>query len=253
MDSRAQGSDDLRRYYDAKWSRARRLNVPGRLRRLQVLDFVRRHAPVPVGGPLRLVDLGCGQGTLAAALARFGEVVAVDFSEAAIEANRRAIGGVRFEVADLTDPELPDRLGRFDVVTCSEVVEHVEPASRERFFSNLAAVVRPGGLLVVTTPFLDDLDVLREEGEPREAFSARLDDQPVHAHLYRDELVAWLAGDFEVLESTSVHPIVRRRGLDLLWKAAFLPVGHRAVNWIAARLGLPRAYLVMACRRAGPA
>jgi len=52
---------------------------------------------------------------------------------------------------DITDiPE--DRIGRYDFVISSDVFEHVAPPVR-RAFVNARALLRPGGLLILTVPF----------------------------------------------------------------------------------------------------
>ena len=57
-----------------------------------------------------------------------------------------------FVAADICKAPLPFADGRFSVVTFSEVLEHL-PIERVRFvFSELARVIRPGGILVVSSP-----------------------------------------------------------------------------------------------------
>ncbi len=58
-------------------------------------------------------------------------------------------GGVRFEPGDITDT--PYRDGYFDAVTCLSVVEHGVPVSE--FLAECARILRPGGLLVVSTDY----------------------------------------------------------------------------------------------------
>lgn len=53
---------------------------------------------------------------------------------------------------DLCAPLADEMKDRFDVVLCEQVLEHVEdPVAAAR---SLAGLVRPGGLLVVSTPFM---------------------------------------------------------------------------------------------------
>ena len=55
-------------------------------------------------------------------------------------------------VLDITAPLPPERAGNYDFVTSSEVLEHVNPPVR-RAFENIYQLLKPGGLLVLTTPF----------------------------------------------------------------------------------------------------
>lgn len=58
-------------------------------------------------------------------------------------------GPVRFEPGDITDTHYRD--GYFDAVTCMSVIEHGVPL--EGFLAESARILRPGGLLVVSTDY----------------------------------------------------------------------------------------------------
>lgn len=57
--------------------------------------------------------------------------------------------GVRFAYGDITATSFPD--GRFDAVTCLSVIEHGVPP--EAFLKETARILRPGGLLVLSTDY----------------------------------------------------------------------------------------------------
>jgi 2-polyprenyl-6-hydroxyphenyl methylase / 3-demethylubiquinone-9 3-methyltransferase len=103
----------------------------------------------PLEGKTAL-DVGCGAGLLAEPLARLGAKVAgVDATSELIAVARehaREMGlDVDYRAADVLDIE-----GRFDLVTCMEVIEHV--ATPAAFAGALAKRLAPGGLLVLSTP-----------------------------------------------------------------------------------------------------
>ncbi|WP_204502237.1 methyltransferase domain-containing protein [Aquibacillus albus] len=56
-----------------------------------------------------------------------------------------------YRQADVTDPLLPEKLGKFDTVLSFETIEHVE--DEEQFLSNIYHLLKPGGTLVLSTPF----------------------------------------------------------------------------------------------------
>jgi SAM-dependent methyltransferase len=119
--------------------------------------------------PRRVLDVGCNAGLHALEWARRGiDVVGIDSAPVAIElARERAAGDprVRFEVADLTDPELA-RLGAFDLVTVLGGVFNCVPRSAlVPAFRALRSVLAPGGDLV--------FDVLRWRDTPRTVFLRR--------------------------------------------------------------------------------
>lgn len=79
---------------------------------------------VPKGA--RVLDLGCGTGNLLAALEpSYG--VGVDFSEGMIEIAREKYPGYAFEVGDVEDPDLIERLeGPFDVIVVSDTIGYFD-------------------------------------------------------------------------------------------------------------------------------
>ena len=101
---------------------------------------------------LRMLDIGCGGGILSEPLARLGaEMVGADPSEDNIAAARaHAEGaGVTVDYRSTTAEDLAAAKERFDVVLAMEVVEHVTDV--DSFISTCAAMVKPGGLMIVAT------------------------------------------------------------------------------------------------------
>ncbi len=102
----------------------------------------------------RVLDVGCGGGLLAEALARAGaaKVTAIDLAPGMIEVARLHAMEQKLDIdyrvasAETVAAAEP---GAFDVVTCMEMLEHVpDPAGMIR---TLAALVRPGGAVFVST------------------------------------------------------------------------------------------------------
>jgi ubiquinone/menaquinone biosynthesis C-methylase UbiE len=112
----------------------------------------------PWRGDERALDVGCGTGALAYALApHMGEVVGVDTSEEYVDAARRnAPGNCTFELGDAAALAFP--YGAFDLVGCLRVLHHVRRP--ELVVSELARVTRPGGRIILADQ-LGDVDPLR--------------------------------------------------------------------------------------------
>jgi 2-polyprenyl-3-methyl-5-hydroxy-6-metoxy-1,4-benzoquinol methylase len=103
---------------------------------------------VPRDRPLRVLDVGCGTGLNANILRDMGHtVVGVDLSPVAIEKMKQA--GFEGYVADIA-AGLPFQPGTFDMVYASEVIEHI--ADTESFLTQIALALKPGGLLMLSTP-----------------------------------------------------------------------------------------------------
>lgn len=111
----------------------------------------------------RVLDAGCGTGTLAISMAVQGHrVTAVDLSEPllAVAREKDSTASVRWVRGDITDLDVG---GPFDLITCvADVLNHLEtPDEWERAFRSFAAHLRPGGWLlfdVMTCLGLEGLD-----------------------------------------------------------------------------------------------
>src|SRR6202795_4864910 len=100
---------------------------------------------------LRILDIGCGAGLLCEPFTQLGaQVIRIDPSATNIAAAR-----LHADKGDLsidyrwTTVEDIDLRERFDVVLAMEVIEHVTDVGA--FLARCAAVVKPGGLMVVST------------------------------------------------------------------------------------------------------
>ena len=109
---------------------------------------------MPLHRNTQWLDYGCGNGGLVRYLRRNGIADAVGFDRGWIVGQSRKHG-----VPLLTEQELSDRYGEFDVVTMLEVIEHVlDPLSLLRHARRL---LKPNGILYLTTgnarPYRDRL------------------------------------------------------------------------------------------------
>ncbi len=117
------------------------------------LGTVTLHAIGPLldaagAGPgVRLLDIACGTGALAAEAARRGaEAIGLDFAPTMVAEASRRHPGVEFQAGDAEAIPLPD--ASVDAVTCSFGILHMERP--ERVLAEAARVLRPGGRLAMT-------------------------------------------------------------------------------------------------------
>lgn len=96
-----------------------------------------------------LLDIGCGDGRFVYAAAEQGiDAMGIDHSERLVRLGNRRYRGTRLSLTSIEDFHQGGK--RFDAVTLFEVIEHVpSPLDLLRV---VTSVLRPGGVLVVSTP-----------------------------------------------------------------------------------------------------
>lgn len=108
------------------------------------VERVKNHFGTNLSGKSAL-DLPAGNGWIGETLAGLG----IDVTSADINQEKPGFAQVNMEVP------LPFESESFDAVICCEGIEHV--FSPFHLFAELARVLRPGGLLIITTPNVQNL------------------------------------------------------------------------------------------------
>lgn len=134
----------------------RPLHQIGPVRLQFVRDQLIRHFGLAPGlkpfAGLRLLDIGCGGGLISEPLARLGgSVTGIDPGpeNVAVARAHAEPQGLAIDYRAVTAEELVAAGERYDAVVCLEVVEHVPDVAA--FVATCAALVKPGGLLVLST------------------------------------------------------------------------------------------------------
>lgn len=109
-----------------------------------VIRSVRRNVK---GGRMNHLDIGAGRGQLIEQMRR---VLPIQPHACDFHVENFAAKDVPLARVDLNDEPLPYPDATFDLVTCSEVIEHVE--NPRRLVREARRVLKPGGVLVLTTP-----------------------------------------------------------------------------------------------------
>ncbi len=189
-----------------------------------------------------LLDLGCGNGNLASALAERGHegrYVGLDFSPRLLEAARISVQhpAASFEMADLAEPGWSEGLGSpFDWICLLAAVHHIPgEARRERLVREAAEQLRPGGKMLASVWNFMEEPHLSERVVPWS--EAKLSDQQVdpgdylldwrrggrglrYVHLFSPEDLAALGGaaDLELIETRFAGGDSGRLNLLQLWR-----------------------------------
>jgi SAM-dependent methyltransferase len=103
-------------------------------------------------GTKSILDVGCGDGRMLYELENkdpdrtyFG----IDISERALQFARGFTQHSKFEVFDIINAPYPTQ---FDACTYIETIEHIEPEKIKPMIANMAASLKPGGVMYLTTP-----------------------------------------------------------------------------------------------------
>lgn len=186
-------------------------------------------------GPLRTFDAGSGNGAFSIYAARIGnEVLGASFSEREQSGSRRrahilGLDSVEFRVIDLRElPGHASSLGSFDQIICLETIEHLSDDAG--LVRELAGMLRPGGRLLVSTPFDGHRPLYTEERDP-----SPVEDGSHVRYGYSRERLAALAqqAGLRVVSEGFISGLVSQRLTNLMRR-------------ITLRLGRPLAWLALA-------
>ncbi|MCS5638422.1 MAG: class I SAM-dependent methyltransferase [Myxococcota bacterium] len=139
------------------------------------------------GGTGRILEVGAGPGNFAACLERWfpdSKLTALDLEDELVRYAAARVPSAAFIRA--SSERIPLASNTFEIVSALQVIEHFE--SPENFLSEVARVLRPGGLFLMATPntrgigarlrgdawqgIRDDHVSLREPAEWRKALSS---------------------------------------------------------------------------------
>ena len=152
----------------------------------------------PIGPEARVLHVAA-EPWVRAALAHVAEYVTADLLNPAYDL-----------ALDLEAMDLPD--GRFDAILANHVLEHVDDA---KALAEIARVLAPGGIAVLTVPLVEGWDATLEQGPDwGEAERRRYCTDPDHRRFYgRDFRDRLAAAGLRPDEFTAVEPDVARHGL----------------------------------------
>lgn len=153
-----------------------------------------------------VLDIGCGTGTVAFYLAEKGiRVVGLDISRNAVEIareNAKCLGlsdRVKFKVSNFPKSYIS---GKFDLVICSEVLEHIEDDSKS--VSKILRLLGQGGMAIFSSP-------LKESVLNRLGFTKHFDKDVGHLRRYdAKQFTAMITkNDFKVIKVRKVQGLFR--------------------------------------------
>ncbi|MBI4424041.1 MAG: class I SAM-dependent methyltransferase [Elusimicrobia bacterium] len=116
---------------------------------LKRFELVTRLARLETEAPLRILDLGCGEGLFLKTLAGQGSRHSLVGMDHHPKIESLAHAGVAFRRADLAAPGgLPE--GGFDRIFCLDVLEHLKDLGTP--LTSIRGALKPSGLLILSAP-----------------------------------------------------------------------------------------------------
>jgi SAM-dependent methyltransferase len=138
----------------------------------------------------RILDVGCGSFPYFLAHTSFKEKFAID--QIPLSSNTASDLKIESFTLDLeVEPHLPFEDNFFEAVTLLAVVEHLDPALMAKLFKEVYRVLKPGGMVILTTPAAWSDGLLK--------FMARIslvsaEEIHEHAYAYTLPLLGWYFG-----------------------------------------------------------
>ncbi len=139
--------------------------------------------------PASILDIGCGEGSLLKTLSERHPAAALmgaELSHTALNLARAALPRASFDVLDVSKGALPRT---FDLVVCSDVVEHID--DDQSAIDNMAAMTAPGGHAVIATLQGRMRAFEKDVGHVRNYAPGELEDKMRRAGFTVDRVIAW--------------------------------------------------------------
>ncbi|MBI1240905.1 MAG: methyltransferase domain-containing protein [Nostoc sp. RI_552] len=100
----------------------------------------------------RLLDIGCGNGSLTNLIAQQGyEVIGVEDSKSGVRLAQEKFTDCRFIQGSIYDLPYTEMGGQFDIIISCEVIEHL--FYPKELVRNTKQLLKPNGRLILTTPY----------------------------------------------------------------------------------------------------
>lgn len=156
----------------------------------------------------RVLDFACGSGfgsnVIASAKKKeIEKIIAVDIARETITYAKGKYYHplVSFQVENCVEPTLPEKIGQFDLIVSFETLEHVD--KEDIFMENIYQMLKPGGTLVISTPFGQG------RGKPTS--------EPYHVHQlteqeFQELFTAYEEVEFYYQKGVLIEPVPGREG-----------------------------------------
>ncbi len=110
-------------------------------------------------GQDKILDVGCGTGSILKLLDKFGNAYGVEYSSQAIYFLRKR--GIKLLVQSDANCDMPFKADTFSAVTCLDVLEHLDDDLA--LLNEMVRICKPGGYIFITVPAFKILWSIHDE------------------------------------------------------------------------------------------
>ncbi|MBS1688538.1 MAG: class I SAM-dependent methyltransferase [Bacteroidetes bacterium] len=100
----------------------------------------------------KLLEVGSGRGWLSNILNLYTDVTGIEPEKEVSEYSQKMFPQIRFFNAGLNEFTKDNPNTKYDIIVCSEVIEHVPYSEQDVFVKNLSTLLSNNGTLILTTP-----------------------------------------------------------------------------------------------------
>jgi 2-polyprenyl-3-methyl-5-hydroxy-6-metoxy-1,4-benzoquinol methylase len=115
-----------------------------------------------------ILDLGCGRGWLSKLLSEYGTVIGIEPIKPVVEYAKGLFPKLDLRHGTAKSLINEKKIKFFDIVVCSEVIEHIPDKKKLQFIIQIKKLLKPNGFLILTTPRKDAEVEWRRYGDPHQ-------------------------------------------------------------------------------------
>ncbi|MDN5288994.1 MAG: hypothetical protein JWR38_5268 [Mucilaginibacter sp.] len=156
-------------------------------------------------GPLKILDLGCGRGWLSKLLTPYGTVTGIEPIKPVVEYAQQLFPDTNIRHGNAQT--LLKSKEMFDIIVCSEVIEHVVDDEKPDFLKNLNLLLHNNGFLILTTPRKEAQEEWLKYAIPGQPVEAWLDERTLEGMLRQSSFTQHYLSRFSIPPNPSAPEI----------------------------------------------